>query len=490
MSQKLKNVLVIAGVYIASILVAAGLSPLGIFIDQNILGTYCGAGIFIFLFNIFDLGCYLQGFIYFFIFCLSFLSFIFLEKKLAWVVFIIGTIYFWVINIVSAYVITQKFTDFEITNIGILILMICFFVAGWLLAQSGLMVYKNMKKINYKAWNINTNDFKKLTSKEAKIKFLVNFAVLAPSSHNSQPWTFITGKNFIKVLIEKTRKLPVGDANDRQLFISLGCAIENIVTAADYYGYSANVDFNCENNCIAIIRFASADTSSYSDHLIFSISERLVNRGKYQEKQVSQHFLDLIKDQENQNLKISVVWDSGLKNKLADIALSATSMSMADPAFRKELSHYVISNTSSKKYGMPGFSLGFPTPISYFASFMLKMFNLSKLSRKQDEPVLKLFTPYMVIVSTKEDKPEDWLAAGRAFQQMSLLATARGISFAVWEAPIQIGEYYRDIQKILGLDFRPQMFFRMGYTIKNIRAHSPRFPAAEVIKYEQKTGNK
>ena len=347
-----------------------------------------------------------------------------------------------------------------------------------------------MSGINYKAWNININDFKKITSKEDKIKFLINFAVLAPSSHNSQPWAFIVGKNFIKVLIEETRKLPVSDANYRQLFISLGCAIENIVTAADYYGYSAKIDFNCENNCIAIIRFASADTSSYSDHLIFSIPERIVNRGKYQEKPVSQHFLDLIKNQENQNLKISVVSESGLKNKLADIVLSATSMAMADSAFRKELSHYIISNTSGKKYGMPGFSLGFPAPISYFASFMLKMFNMSKLSRKQDDPLLKLFTPYIVIVSAKEDEPEDWLAAGRAFQQMSLLAIARGISFAVWAAPIQIGEYYRDLQKILGIDFRPQIFFRMGYATKNMSRHSPRFPADEVIKYEQKTGNK
>ena len=145
MSQKLKNVLVIVGIYIVSVIVSAGLSPLGLFIDQSILGVYCGAGIFIFLFNIFDLGCYLQGFIYFFIFCLSLLSFFFLEKRLAWVVFIIGTVYFWVISIVSTYILTQEFTNFEIINIGNLILMVCFFAVGWLLAQGGLIVYKRIK---------------------------------------------------------------------------------------------------------------------------------------------------------------------------------------------------------------------------------------------------------------------------------------------------------------------------------------------------------
>lgn len=341
-----------------------------------------------------------------------------------------------------------------------------------------------MSGINYRAWDININDFKKITSAEDRIKFLINFAVLAPSSHNSQPWAFISGKDFIKVLVEEERRLPVGDSNDRQLFISLGCAMENIIVAADYYGYSAKIDFNCENNCAAIIRFVPKNTTGYSDHLIFSIPERLVNRGKYQEKEIKREILDLIKNQEDQDLKISVITENILKNKLADVALSATSASMADPAFRKELAGYIISNTSGKKYGLPGFGLGFPTPISYLAPFMLKMFNMSKLSNKQDESLLKRFTPYMVMVSAKEDKPKDWLAAGRAFQKMFLLATARGISFAVWAAPIQTGEYYKDLQKILNIDFRPQVFFRMGYAVKDMEAHSPRFTAGEVIKYE------
>lgn len=339
-----------------------------------------------------------------------------------------------------------------------------------------------MSGINYRAWDLNINDFKKINSEEDGIKFLINFAVLAPSSHNSQPWAFIAGKDFIKILVEERRRLPVGDSNDRQLFISLGCAMENIIVAADYYGYSAKVDF--KNNCAAIIRFVKKNTTGYSDHLIFSITERLVNRGQYQAKEIKPEILDLLKNQTGQDLKISIITENTLKAKLADAALAATSASMADPAFRKELAGYVISNTSGKKYGMPGFGLGFPTPVSYFAPFMLKMFNMSKLSKRQDEPLLKQFTPYMVVISAKADTVKDWLAAGRVFQKMFLVAAAHNISFAPWAAPIQIGEYYKDLQKIINLDFRPQMFFRMGYAVKEMRAHSPRFTAEEVIKYE------
>jgi len=341
-----------------------------------------------------------------------------------------------------------------------------------------------MSKANYGAWEVNIDDFKKISDEEGKISFLINFAVLAPSSHNSQPWSFATGKDYVKIYKEETRRLPIGDANDRQLFISLGCAIENIITSADYFGYVTRVDYNCGNNCVAIIHFTPKIASTKSDHLIFSIPKRLVNRSKYQEKQVDQQFLDFIKNQEDQNLKISVITDKGLINKLADVALSATAESMANPTFRKELSHYVISNTSNKKFGMPGFGIGFPTPISYLAPLMLGMFNMSKMSKKQDEPLLKKFTPYVVVISTKEDEQGDWIAVGRAFQKISLTATSRGISFAVWAAPIQIGEHYKDLQKILSINFRPQMFFRMGYATQDMGGHSPRFTADEVIRHE------
>ena len=338
------------------------------------------------------------------------------------------------------------------------------------------------KSKNYQAWHVNVNHFPGNGTEEEQAYFLLNFGVLAPSSHNSQPWSFKVEETCIKLFVEQTRRLPVGDANGRQLYISLGCAIENITTAADYYGYSTSVDFNGGNDCVATVRFVKKTMSADPNHLIFSIQKRMVNRSKYQDKQVEPQILNSFKKQEKQNLKITVITDSEVKNKLADIALTATSTSMSDPAFREELSHYVIANTSAKKFGMPGFSLGFPTLISYLAPFMLKTFNMSKLSNKQDEPLLKKFTPYMIVISTKEDSQKEWIEIGRTFQKMFLIAPSHGISFAVWAAPIQIGEYYRDMQKILGIEYRPQMFFRMGYATKDMGGHSPRFRADEVVK--------
>src|SRR5438105_2069360 len=98
-------------------------------------------------------------------------------------------------------------------------------------------------KENYKAWSININDYNAQKTESEKLKFLLKFGVLAPSSHNTQPWSFSIEDNSILVYMEVGRRLPIADSNDRQLFLSIGCAIENIVIAADYFGYLSNVEY-------------------------------------------------------------------------------------------------------------------------------------------------------------------------------------------------------------------------------------------------------
>ena len=96
---------------------------------------------------------------------------------------------------------------------------------------------------NYKAWEVKIEDFFHLKSNLERLRFLLNFAVLAPSSHNSQPWKFRVSENEILVEPNRDRALPSSDTNNRQLFISLGCAVENILIAADYYGFETLVEY-------------------------------------------------------------------------------------------------------------------------------------------------------------------------------------------------------------------------------------------------------
>jgi nitroreductase len=343
-------------------------------------------------------------------------------------------------------------------------------------------------KENYKAWSININDFYKQATEIDKLKFLLNFAVLAPSSHNSQPWCFEIPENTINVFLEPSRRLVHSDKNDRQAYISLGCAITNIVIAADYYGLPSTVILlpdKQNSNLAAQISFTGSVTNfqavQSSDHLIFSIPKRVTNRNKYDSKLPPKYFLEEIKNFSADDLQIYIVTNQEQKNQLADIAISASVAAMEDKNFRHELSQYIKPNTTLSPLGMPCFGMGIPTLVSFIAPTMIKYLNMNKLSRKKDEDLLKKHTPVFVIIATHNDNQESWIKTGQLYENIALLATREGLSTAMWAAPIQIGEFYKDFQNVLNTNFRPQAFFRLGYAVQQT-PHSPRLFASACLK--------
>ena len=71
---------------------------------------------------------------------------------------------------------------------------------------------------------------------------ILYYASLAPSGHNSQPWG-VRLESEAQWVIESDsdRWLPVVDPDNREVLLSLGAFLENLVTAAEVYGYRAHV---------------------------------------------------------------------------------------------------------------------------------------------------------------------------------------------------------------------------------------------------------
>lgn len=340
-----------------------------------------------------------------------------------------------------------------------------------------------MKK-NYQAWNINIDDFYKITDEKEKIKFLLNFAVLAPSSHNSQPWGFRVGNDSIEVFLEERRKLVYGDKNNRQAYISIGCAIENIKIAADYFNNECQVILleDEKNNHVATIIIKSKDiaTKQLSDHSILAILERSTNRSKYSNDLPPADFISKIEYYSNDEVKVFVITDKNKINKIADVVLNASTIEMENINFRKELCKYVKNNLTNSALGIPAFGMGIPMLISFLVPKMVKYFNMSKFSKKDDEKLLKEYTPVMVIIATKEDNKKQWIQSGRIYENIALEANKNRMSTSVLAAPIETEDFYKDLQNILSTNFRPQIFFRIGYSGKKNR-HSPRLNVNEVL---------
>ncbi len=114
---------------------------------------------------------------------------------------------------------------------------------------------------------------------------LVAQAVKAPSGHNTQPWYFELSGNTIEIKPDFSRSLPVVDADNRELFISLGCATENLCIAASHKGYDATV---AVNETAAVVTIELTNRGATANPLFTQIAKRQTNRSQYDERKISE----------------------------------------------------------------------------------------------------------------------------------------------------------------------------------------------------------
>lgn len=340
-----------------------------------------------------------------------------------------------------------------------------------------------LRSQNYAAWSLDPALFDQ-ESPERRLQFLSRFAVLAPSSHNSQPWQFSVDGDTIVAAPDMRRALPQSDKNHRQLYLSLGCAVENVVIAAEYYGYLPEVSLANENGAMTVrIRCMGEPIPAgqrSANHAALAIQRRHTNRNKYEARMPEASFLEWMRGMANDSMQFHFVSEEPKKAQVVQVVSDALIAAMDDDGFREELSHYIRPNITRATTGMPMSGFGMPTPPSFLAPLLLKKFNVNRLSRKQDEELLARHTPLFIIITTKANGAEQWISAGSAYERIAVEGEKRGIKTAPMAAAIQIGEHYRELQKILGTDSRPQMFFRIGYAAA-MPPHSPRIPADGVM---------
>jgi hypothetical protein len=86
----------------------------------------------------------------------------------------------------------------------------------------------DMSAGNLAAWNIGLSGFPRSGTPPEKARFAVAYAILAPSSHNTQPWRFAIVDDELLVCADRSRSLAVIDPFDRELVISCGAALFNL----------------------------------------------------------------------------------------------------------------------------------------------------------------------------------------------------------------------------------------------------------------------
>jgi hypothetical protein len=329
---------------------------------------------------------------------------------------------------------------------------------------------KTLTPAEFSPWNISETNFPKLGTPSEQLEFLLNYAILAPSGNNSQPWLFRIVHETVELYADRTRALPVADPQDRELTISCGAALLNLRLAIRHFGYTDTVKTfpNPEDpDLLAHVWLGNPREETEEEYLLFAtITRRRTNRLPFQDWDIPETLLSLMRTSATvEGAWLEIIEGEELRNEVVDLIAQGDRLQMANPHFRRELAAWIHSNRRISRDGMPAYANSISQLLDFCTTIpahITRTFDLGR-GRAAQNGELAVGSPILAVVGTEEDTPASWFTAGQALEIVLLLGQAVGVSASFLNQPIQIPQLRSQLQDLLQKPGYPQVLLRLGF---------------------------
>ena len=290
---------------------------------------------------------------------------------------------------------------------------------------------------------------------------LVRAATLAANSHNTQPWKFSIKDNSIAIVPDYARRCPAVDPDDHHLFVSLGCATENLVHAAAAAGLESNPVI--ENDRVTVMFEKARPVVS---PLFAAIPRRQSTRAAYDGRPVSTDDLRLLEQAGiDDGVAVTLITDRARMANLTEYVIRGNSRQMQDKAFMTELRAWIRFSEADAVASMDGLfsrASGNPALPSWLARPLLGLIFTESGENGKYRAQIDSSAGIAIFVSESSDR-KHWVAAGRACQRFALQATALGLKYAFINQPVEVPGLRNELSTYLGLGGRrPDIVVRFG----------------------------
>ena len=269
-----------------------------------------------------------------------------------------------------------------------------------------------------------------------------------------------------------SRRTPAVDPDDHHLFVSLGCATENLVQAALAHGFKATALFNGamaegEGGTVTSgIQVALEPAAAVASALFRAIPERQNTRTVFDGKPVSNADLQLLSlAGTRQGVRVVLHTEKTAMEKILAYVLEGNSAQMNDAAFVAELKEWIrFSAAEAVRTGDGRYSAtsGNPSVPRWVASPLFGMFFTEKSENDKYAQQLRSSAGIAIFVSDTNDKAH-WVEAGRCYERFALQATALGIRSAMLNQPVELPALRPRFATAMGLaGGRPDLVVRFG----------------------------
>lgn len=325
-------------------------------------------------------------------------------------------------------------------------------------------------------WEIDENSFPRSGSRREQMKFLVAYAILAPSSHNTQPWKFaIEEEDTLALFMDPKGWLRVADSDQREWHISSGCALENLVLAAQHFGFAPQVAYfpdPQDATLAARVKMGESalDAEPPSDALFQAITTRHTNHQVFQTRPVEEAALQSLRNcLEETGIQLFLNDEAPLKRAVDELIVEADALEFANPNFREELGYWIGQGV-----------FGTPWLISKIGQMAMSYVNMGKATSKKDSELL-MSAPVLGLICSEDNERETQLKVGRIFERIYLTSTRLGLGLQPMSQIVQIPQVKAKLARLTPCpNWYPQQPFRLGYAEPE-KSHTPRRPLGSFL---------
>jgi len=336
---------------------------------------------------------------------------------------------------------------------------------------------------NYEAWDVLESDYPADGPMEERLKFLLRYAILAPSGPNTQPWKFAINDGGVSVFADLSRALPFVDPSNRTLYMSVGCAIANLAVAGAHFGFAPSVSYfprGQESDLVAEVQLSPAGRrpDDGQEDLFPQIQRRHTTKDRYENAAIEPSVLKEIEKSINlPGFYLSYMPDEDSKAKMADLVSRSHQIQLAKKEFRHNLGEWLRNNWTAEPDGMPLYTFGVPDAVSLGFPAAFKEFDLSRPVIYRDSGLIHGCSTLAALTTDQDDKLT-WTMCGFALENLLLRATSYDIRASFFSQPIGLADLREELKARINHG-HPQLLFSLGMA-KPMRP-SPRRPLEDVI---------
>ena len=280
---------------------------------------------------------------------------------------------------------------------------------------------------------------------------IIRYAIKAPSPLNTQPWRFEVEKGLINLLPDFSRSLPESDPQKTNLYISMGCALKNLMLASRQLGYQAIPEIK-EFLYHSIISIRIKESSELENPALFrQIGKRQVVKTNFTDTPTDEILITkCAKESLEEGISIIPLIHNYKYWQMTSLILNEIANRRNQKAYIKEFISWIRFDDNEamiKGDGIRSVSLDLP----FSGTLLNRLFIHAQLSAKNEVKRWRHLMNHssgLILFTVHKNIPEQWIKLGISFQHFVLSLSRSGMSYSHIPLAIDSGPIRKQLSSI------------------------------------------